>query len=116
MYLKKYTEQEDIQFKCVYQGIEDVCGKRMLIHMLPHLASKRACASGKIDIKTLKAACTVRYYGQEEADENKKRKKEVKDRFWRVMESFDHADRQLLIKFATGRNRLAPGEGLTVEI
>ena len=108
LYLKKYTAQEDLQFKCVYQGIQDVCGKRLLIHMLPHLASRRACASSKIDIKTLKAVVSLHcYLSIDDEDQKKKAEKEAKDRFWRVMETFSHEDRQLLVKFATGRTRLA---------
>lgn len=32
------------------------------------------------------------------------------------METFSHEDRQLFVKFATGRNRLAQGDELTVSI
>jgi len=115
LYLRKYTENESLVFKCVYQGIEDVCGKRMLIHMLPHLASRRACASSKITIKALKAVVRLDVDNcDDDEDAKKEKEKERKDRFWRVMETFSHEDRQLFVKFATGRNRLAQGDELTV--
>lgn len=119
LYLEKYTQQEDIQYRCVMQGIEDVCGKRLMMHMLPHLASRRACASNKIDMKSLKAVTRIECYGYNEElseSEMNKKKKEIKARFWRVIESFSHEDRGLFVKFATGRTRLAQGDNVTVEL
>ena len=119
LYLEKYTQQEDLQYRCVMQGIEDVCGKRLMMHMLPHLASRRACASNKIDMKSLKAVTRIECYGYDEdlsESEMKKKKKEIKARFWRVIESFSHEDRGLFVKFATGRTRLAQGDNVTVEL
>ena len=109
LYLRKYTEQEDLQFKLVYQGIQDVCGKRMLVHMLSHLACRRACASSKIEMKALKAVICLEadFYREEDETIRKKLEEEAKERFWRVMESFSYEDRQLFVKFATGRTRLA---------
>ena len=76
LYLQKYTEQEDLQYRCVMQGIEDVCGKRFLMHMLPHLASRRACASSIIDMKSLKAAThVVNYIYDREATEEERKEK-----------------------------------------
>ena len=43
-------------------------------------------------------------------------KKELKAKFWKVIESFSNEDRSLFVKFATGRTRLAQGDNLTVEI
>ena len=62
----------------VYYGIEDVCGKRMLLQLLPHIASRRACASNIIDIKSFKAHCHV---GGSEA---------AKKMFWEVFEEFEN--------------------------
>ena len=80
----------------------------MLLQMLPNLAAKRACASSKIEIKALKAVISLHNYGggygENEDEENDD---DPKKRFWRVMESFSHEDRQLFVKFATGRTRLA---------
>lgn len=84
--------------------IEDVCGKRMLLQLQPSIGSKRACASSQIDTKSFKALCRV--------DGNK----EGVEMFWELFEEFSNADRQLLIKFATGRTRLAQGERITIYI
>ena len=68
----------------------------MLIHMLPHLASRRACANSKIEIKALKSVMSFSVYignNGEDKEKVKKDKKDAKDRFWRVMESFSHNDR-----------------------
>lgn len=89
----------------------------MLLQMLPNLASKRACASSKIDIKALKAVISLSIdccdYGEEDGEKDRD---SAKERFWRVMESFSHEDRQLFVKFATGRTRLAQGDSLSVTI
>ena len=48
----------------------------MLIHMLPHLASRRACASNKITIKALKAVIRLEARSRgEENDEDKEKEK-----------------------------------------
>ena len=41
------------------------------MHMLPHLAGRRACASNKIDMKSLKAVTYIEcyYYGNEYTEE-----------------------------------------------
>lgn len=54
------------------------------------------------------------YYSDD--DESKEKKATIVDRFWRVMESFEYKDRQLFVKFATGRTRLAQGDSLEVSI
>ena len=101
------------------QGILDVCGKRLLIHMLPHLASRRACANSVIDMSSLKAVTHLdnSFYDDEKSEEEQEKiRKERTDRFWRVIESFSNEDRSLFIKFATGRKRLAQGDSLTVSL
>ena len=80
------------------------------MHMLPHLASRRACASNKIDMKSLKAVTRIEVYSYSEdrsEEEEKKFRKKLKTRFWKVIESFSNEDRSLFVKFATGRQRLA---------
>ena len=61
----------------------------MLIHMLPTLASRRACASSTIEIKALKAVVNFETFF-EDGDEVtiSKKEEEAKERFWRVLESF----------------------------
>ena len=90
------------------------------MHMLPHLASRRACASSKIDMKALRAVTRFAFSSQGSEDqsqeEEKKLKKEAKKRFWKVIESFSNEDRSLFIKFATGRQRLAQGDDMTVNL
>ena len=49
-------------------------------------------------------------------DEQNNLKKEIKKRFWKVIESFSNEDRSLFIKFATGRQRLAQGDILRVSL
>ena len=49
-------------------------------------------------------------------DEQNNLKKEIKKRFWKVIESFSNEDRSLFIKFATGRQRLAQGDILRVAL
>ena len=87
--------------------------------MLPHLAGRRACANSKIDIKSLKAVTSFCIYfhgdGMSE-EEEKKMKKKLKARFWKIMESFSNEDRSLFVKFATGRQRLAQGDSLEVSL
>ena len=111
LYLKKYTEMEDLQYKCIMQGINDVCGKRLMMHMLPHLAGRRACASSKIDMKALKAVTRLHahVHGDQEStpEQRKEKEKAMIARFWKVIESFSNDDRSLFVKFATGRQRLA---------
>ena len=98
LFLKKYTQQDAMQFKLVYQGIEDVVCKRTLLHLSPQVAQRRACSKAEITIKALKASSKVE--GSEK----------MKNWFWEVMESFENNDRQLFLKFMCGRTRLQQGQ------
>ena len=79
--------------------------------MLPHLASRRACASSVIDMRSLRAVTNVSFnfhhgdsYNPEDMEKDKK---EAIARFWRVIEKYSNEDKSLFVKFATGRTRLA---------
>ena len=87
----------------MYRGIEDVCGKRMLLHMTPKVAANRACAAPKIEISALKVVSRV-----EGSDKFQKM-------IWEMLESFSYEDRALFVKFATGRTRLAQGDRLYID-
>ena len=103
LWLKTYTRLESAQFTQIYYGIQDVCGKNFLLHLTPKLAEKRACAAATIDVESIKLV--TNFYATNEA---------FKDRFWKVVGSFSNQDRSLLVKFATGRTRLAQGDRMEI--
>ena len=72
--------------------------------MTPKLAASRACSAPRIEIDALKTVCR---FDTSEDDEYRKM-------FWEVIESFSYADRALLVKFTTGRSRLAPGDRMSI--
>ena len=102
LWLAKYTEKESAQFMQIQRGVEDVCGKRFLVHLTPRIAAKRALGPLRIEVKDMKQVC--RWDGD----------KSYEKKFWDVVETLEYKDRALIIKFATGRNRIIRGETFRV--
>lgn len=61
------------------------------------------CSSNKIDVGAFKASTIFRQSGCD-----KKEKDRVESMFWEVIESMSNEDRQLVLKFMSGRSRLQP--------
>ena len=67
----------------------------MLSFVKPEITKRRTSSSSKIDIAAMKASTDL-HGGDIESYE----------RFWQVFEEFSNDDRQLLLKFMSGRTRL----------
>ena len=91
LWLQKYTQLESAQFSQIYLGIQEVCGKRLLLLLTPKLAEKRACAAPTISVENIKLVTDF------------SANTEFKERFWNVIGKFSNEDRSLLVKFITGR-------------
>ena len=61
------------------------------------------CSSNKIDVGAFKASTIFRQSGCDQ-----KEKDRVESMFWEVIESMSNEDRQLVLKFMSGRSRLQP--------
>ena len=91
LWLQKYTQLESAQFSQIYLGVQEVCGKRLLLHLTPKVAEKRTCAAPIITVENMKLVTSF------SANET------FKKRFWNVIGKFSNEDRSLLVKFITGR-------------
>ena len=101
LFLLKYTEDDSVQFNLLFKGFEDVCARRLLLHMNAEITSKRTCSTAQINVKAFKAAT---YFESEE-------RKELSDWYWQLIEEdFSNNDLQLLVKFICGRSRLQSGD------
>lgn len=99
-YLEKFTQRDQPQFQLIYDCIQFVVGKRMMLFMTPQILAKRAVAPQIISISALKASTDT---------DNEKLRPELKTWFWEIMEEMSNDDRQLFLKFTCGRTRLQPG-------
>ena len=67
----------------------------MLSFVKPDITKRRTSSSSKIDIDAMKASTDF------SGGDN-----ETYERFWQVFEEFSNDDRQLFLKFMSGRTRL----------
>lgn len=72
------------------------------MHLTPKIAAKRALGPSSIEVADMKQVC------------NWQGDKEYEKKFWDVVETLEYKDRALIIKFATGRNRIIRGERFSV--
>ena len=61
MYLKKYTEQDAVQFERVWLAIQDCVGEAMLLHLTPGVAAARTSSKPFITKEAFKAAVRIHY-------------------------------------------------------
>ena len=97
--LQSYTRLDQLQFQALYEGFEDTVTKKVLSITPAEIAKKRTCSSSEINVDAFKASTEIEYDDGNYAET-----------FWEIIREITNKERQMVLKFMTGRTRLQPGQ------
>ena len=109
LFLKRYTEQDALQFERVWLALQDSVGERTLLHMTEQIAANRTSSKPLITVAAFKAACRVHY---DRSDLGKKTYK----MFWEIFAEMDKKDRERMLKFMSGDSRIVPSNRYSISM
>jgi len=102
LFVKKYFEQDRLQFEAFFQGIEAVCGRLTLKMLNEETIETRACSSKQVSWQAMKRQFKFDC------------ERSVKEKFLWCIKEMTSLDRQKLLKFMSGATRLIPNENYYV--